>query len=100
MAPRSYCRHRTSAASFPSQQYIDSNAVQVEAKAGQFIIMDCMLFHCGGHNKAARERRAINHAFTIPYFKQQIDIPLSISPAGLTLEERSFWASITGRRRL
>ncbi len=49
--------------------------------------MDCMLFHCGGHNKAARERRAINHAFTIPYFKQQIDIPLSISPAGLTLKE-------------
>lgn len=76
------------AVTFPSQKYLQKNAVQVEAKAGQFIIMDCMVFHTGGRNKTALERRAINHAYMIPYFKQQIDLTKSISVDGLTNEER------------
>lgn len=65
--------HRT--VNFPSQSYIQSNAWQVEARAGQYILLDCMLFHSGGFNRTKLERRAVNHVFTIPYFKQQIKLP-------------------------
>ncbi len=60
------------AANFPSALYIQRNALQVVAKAGQYILLDCMLFHSGGFNRTSMERRAVNHVFTIPYFKQQI----------------------------
>lgn len=69
---------------FPSATYVDKNAIQIEAKSGSFIILDCMLFHTGGFNSTLVERRAINHVFTIPYFKQQINIPVNMSAASLT----------------
>lgn len=62
--------HKT--ANYPSESYIRRNALQVEAKAGQYILLDCMIFHSGGFNRTNVERRAVNHVFTIPYFKQQI----------------------------
>lgn len=49
--------------------------MQLEARAGQYILIDCMLFHSGGLNRTNVERRAVNHVFTIPYFKQQIKLP-------------------------
>lgn len=58
----------------PSNTYITANSLQIEAKAGQFILLDCMLFHSGGFNRTSIERRAINHVYTIPYFKQQIKL--------------------------
>jgi len=64
---------------YPSQSYIQRNAVQVEAKAGQYILLDCMLFHSGGFNRTSAERRAVNHVYTIPYFKQQIKLPELLS---------------------
>lgn len=73
---------------FPSQQYINKNAVQIEAPAGSFIVMDCMLFHSGGFNSTEFERRAINHVFTVPYFKQQINIPKNIPVRSLTELQR------------
>jgi ectoine hydroxylase-related dioxygenase (phytanoyl-CoA dioxygenase family) len=63
------------AVNFPSVSYIQRNALQVEAKAGQYILLDCMLFHSGGFNCTNVERRAVNHVYTIPYFKQQIKLP-------------------------
>lgn len=60
---------------YPSRTYIQNNALQVEAKAGQFILLDCMLFHSGGFNATKAERRAVNNVYTIPYFKQQIKLP-------------------------
>lgn len=60
---------------YPSQSYIRRNALQVEAKAGQYILLDCMTFHSGGFNCTGEDRRAVNHVFTIPYFKQQIRLP-------------------------
>ncbi|VTU15148.1 phytanoyl-CoA dioxygenase family protein [Variovorax sp. RA8] len=59
---------------FPSPGHVRKNAVQVEARAGQFILLDCMAFHSGGYNRSSRARRAVNHVYTIPYFKQQIKI--------------------------
>lgn len=75
------------AAAFPSRTYVERHALQLEAKAGQFIVMDCMLFHSGGQNRGASDRRAINHAYMIPYFKQQIDIPPNVSTEGLSPKE-------------
>ncbi len=60
---------------FPTNTFIKKNAIQIEAKAGTFIILDCMLFHSGGTNFTNQPRRAVNHVFSIPYFKQQISIP-------------------------
>ena len=74
------------AVAFPSDQYVKANAVQVEAKAGRFIILDCMTFHSGGLNRSQRERRAVNHVFSVPYFKQQINIPKNIKADGLSAE--------------
>lgn len=78
--------HKTS--SYPSKRYIDVNATQVEAKAGQFILLDCMLFHSGGFNSTAKNRRAINHVYTIPYFKQQINLNGLVLGDNMTPEER------------
>jgi len=73
---------------FPSKNYVDKNAVQVEAKAGSFILLDCMLFHTGAYNNSSSKRRAVNHVYTIPFFKQQINIPKSLDDAGLSAEEK------------
>ncbi len=74
--------HKVSA--FPSFHFVQSNAVQVEAKAGQFIVLDCMMFHSGGSNRTDKPRRAINHVYTIPFFKQQIRLPGLVSVESLT----------------
>ncbi len=79
--------HKSSA--FPSEKYVNRNAVQVKAKAGQYILLDCMLFHSGGFNKTAKERRAINHVFNIPYFKQQINLPGNLPADDLSSEARA-----------
>ena len=73
---------------FPSPQYIQQNAVQIEAKAGSFIVLDCMVFHSGGYNKTDAERRGVNHLFTIPYFKQQIKIPDNLKTTNLSDSEK------------
>ncbi len=73
---------------FPSSDYIQRNAIQVEAKAGSFIVLDCMLFHSGGFNKTCFERRAVNHVYNIPFFKQQINIPMNMEDTHLSAEER------------
>ena len=74
---------------FPSENYLCRNAVQVTAKAGQYILLDCMLFHSGGFNKTDKERRAINHVFNIPYFKQQINLPENMHADDLSQDVRA-----------
>lgn len=67
------------AIAFPSESYLRQNAIQLEAKAGQYLLLDCMLFHSGGFNRTAKERRAVNHVYNIPYFKQQINLSENMS---------------------
>ena len=55
---------------FPSTAYISKHAVQVEAKAGSYILLDSMMFHAGGFNTTNVARRAVNQVYTLPYFKQ------------------------------
>jgi ectoine hydroxylase-related dioxygenase (phytanoyl-CoA dioxygenase family) len=64
--------HREEA--FPSDAFIARQAVQVTAPAGSFIVLDCMMFHTGGVNTTATERRAVNHVYTIPLLRQQIEL--------------------------
>jgi ectoine hydroxylase-related dioxygenase (phytanoyl-CoA dioxygenase family) len=73
---------------FPSKNYIRNNAIQVEAKSGSFIVLDCMVFHAGGFNKTNSERRAVNHLYNIPYFKQQINIPMNMENSSLSDEAK------------
>lgn len=73
---------------FPSEKYVQNHAIQIEAKAGSFIVLDCMIFHSGGYNKTNTARRAVNHIFNIPFFKQQINIPMNIDSADLTVEAK------------
>jgi ectoine hydroxylase-related dioxygenase (phytanoyl-CoA dioxygenase family) len=61
---------------WPSNEYLEKNEVQVEAKAGSVFIFDSMLIHRGGNNKIQNRRRAVNHQFTRPFIKQQIDFPI------------------------
>jgi ectoine hydroxylase-related dioxygenase (phytanoyl-CoA dioxygenase family) len=73
---------------FPSDSYLQENAIQISADAGSYIILDCMLFHSGGVNKSDSPRRAINQVFTIPYFKQQINLPAILENRNFSKLER------------
>lgn len=64
---------------FPSEQFLKNNAIQIDAPAGSFIILDAMLFHSGGVNNSGNERVAINHVYGIPLFAQQIKFPKGVS---------------------
>ncbi len=77
------------AEAFPSGNYVQRSAVQVAAKAGSFILLDCMVFHAGGFNATTKARRAINHLYNIPFFKQQINIPMNINITNLSAEAKN-----------
>lgn len=73
---------------FPSKDFINNHAIQIEARAGDIIVMDSMVFHGGCKNNSDKERRGINHVYSIPFFKQQINIPNNISEAGLNEQQK------------
>lgn len=60
---------------FPSEDFVSSECRQVTAPAGSFIVLDCMTYHRGAINRTSLNRRAVNHVFTIPFLRQQIDLP-------------------------
>lgn len=70
------CSHKLER--FPSDSFVEKHAVAIEASAGSFIVLDCMTFHKGSFNNTKTPRRAVNHVYTIPYLKQQIDIPRTL----------------------
>ena len=74
--------HRQEA--FPSDRFIEIEAATVTAPAGSFIILDCMMFHSGGVNSTDRPRRAVNHVYSIPLLRQQIDLPSALGESFVT----------------
>jgi ectoine hydroxylase-related dioxygenase (phytanoyl-CoA dioxygenase family) len=66
---------------FPSDSYVNRFQSQIEAPAGSVILFDSMLYHRAGNNTSGRIRRGINHVYTIPLLKQQIDIPAALKGA-------------------
>jgi ectoine hydroxylase-related dioxygenase (phytanoyl-CoA dioxygenase family) len=59
----------------PSNEFIERNKKQIEAKEGSVIVFNSMLWHKGGDNYTHDFRRAINNQYTKPFIKQQIDLP-------------------------
>ena len=59
----------------PSEEYIKSNELQIEANPGDVIFFDSMLWHKGGENISTNPRRSINQQYTKPFIKQQISYP-------------------------
>ncbi|MEO0370272.1 MAG: phytanoyl-CoA dioxygenase family protein [Pseudomonadota bacterium] len=63
---------------FPQDQLVEMTEKQVTVKRGTFIVLDCMMYHAGGKNASPADRRAINHVYTIPMFRQQLHIPSAL----------------------
>lgn len=62
--------------SVPSIQYMENNAIQINAPAGSVIIFNSMIFHKAGYNKSFDKiRRGVNHVYVKPIINQQIDLP-------------------------
>ena len=59
----------------PSEKFIEKNKIQIRTQAGSVIFFDSMLWHKGGDNTSSKIRRAINHQYTKPFIKQQLDYP-------------------------
>jgi ectoine hydroxylase-related dioxygenase (phytanoyl-CoA dioxygenase family) len=81
--------HKTEA--FPSASFIKANSKQITAKAGSFIVLDCMVYHKGSLNHTNHTRRAVNHVYTIPYIKQQVSFIRQMKLHDLTQEEQQLF---------
>tara|TARA_B100000963_G_scaffold361866_1_gene400413 strand:+ start:5448 stop:6299 length:852 start_codon:yes stop_codon:yes gene_type:complete len=64
---------------FPSQKYIDENEKKIEAKQGDILIFDSLLFHRAGENNTLNDRKLIVQVFTLPFIKQQISFPKALN---------------------
>ncbi|MEM0987903.1 MAG: phytanoyl-CoA dioxygenase family protein [Pseudomonadota bacterium] len=77
--------HRQEA--FPSDALLAEIAAPVTVPAGSFLVLDCMVYHSGGANRSADVRRAVNHVYTLPFIRQQIDLPAALGAAGDALPD-------------
>jgi ectoine hydroxylase-related dioxygenase (phytanoyl-CoA dioxygenase family) len=59
---------------FPSDPTVAALQTPITAEAGSFVVLDAMLFHSGGVNFTDKPRRAVNHLYTVPIVRQQIDL--------------------------
>jgi ectoine hydroxylase-related dioxygenase (phytanoyl-CoA dioxygenase family) len=66
---------------FPSQRFVRNAALQVTAKRGSYIVLDCMIYHTGSTNQTTADRRGVNHVYTSPIIRQQIDLPALLGEA-------------------
>lgn len=60
---------------FPSIEFAEENALTVNANAGDVVIFDSWLYHRASSNSSNIIRYGLNHVYTIPILKQQIDLP-------------------------
>ena len=65
--------HRQEA--FPSDSVVLATRVQVCAPAGSYILLDGLTYHSGAMNQTERGRRAVNHVYSVPIIRPQIDLP-------------------------
>jgi ectoine hydroxylase-related dioxygenase (phytanoyl-CoA dioxygenase family) len=64
---------------FPSTEYVLRHETPMSAPPGSILIFDAMVYHRAGNNQSGRPRRAVNHIFTLPLIKQQINIPAMLN---------------------
>jgi ectoine hydroxylase-related dioxygenase (phytanoyl-CoA dioxygenase family) len=81
---------------FPSHRYLDLNAVQLDVSAGSVVFFNSMLIHRAGDNHSGSPRRAINHQYTRPFIKQQMDYPSLlrdlVDPESTLAQTLGFWS--------
>ncbi len=86
--------HRIS--TFPSLGYLEANAVQIDVRAGSIVFFDSMLIHRAGENRSSLPRRGINHQYTRPFIKQQMDYPTllrgAVDPESPLAQTLGFWS--------
>ena len=80
----------------PSDGFLKKHSVQVIEKAGSVLIFDSLLWHRGGENRSNRVRRGINHQYTRPFIKQQLNYPELLSdkvdPESKLAQVLGFWS--------
>lgn len=86
--------HRIS--TVPNQAFLEENCVPVCAPAGSVILFDSLLIHRAGTNRSEKRRRAINHQYTRPFIKQQMDY-VALMKGRLDIESKlgqvlGFWS--------
>ncbi len=65
--------HRQEA--FPSDSVVLATQVQLSAPAGSYILLDGLTYHSGAVNRTEQGRRAVNHLYSVPIIRPQIDLP-------------------------
>jgi ectoine hydroxylase-related dioxygenase (phytanoyl-CoA dioxygenase family) len=65
---------------FPSDPVVNATQIQLSAPRGSYILLDALLYHRGGRNRTDTERRAVNHLYSIPIIRPQIDLPAVLGP--------------------
>ncbi len=60
---------------FPSLNYAEENSIYIEANPGDVCIFDSWLYHRATENVSEWIRYGVNHVYTVPMIKQQIDLP-------------------------
>lgn len=64
---------------FPSKNFKNYNEKKIEAKKGDVVLFDSLLFHRAGENNTDEERKLIVQVFTLPFIKQQISLPKALN---------------------
>jgi ectoine hydroxylase-related dioxygenase (phytanoyl-CoA dioxygenase family) len=64
---------------FPSDMTVRRLARSIAAKSGDFIVLDCMLYHRAGANRTGLPRRGVNHVYALPFIRQQITLPTALN---------------------
>ena len=59
---------------FPSDATVAALQTQISAPAGSYLILDGLVYHAGGINRTDRARRAVNHLYSVPIIRPQIDL--------------------------
>ena len=75
---------------FPSINYVEKNAIQIEADIGDVIILDSLTYHRAGANNTNQERRLVVNVFTLPLIKKQYNFPKMLNGKFLDNEKLSY----------
>lgn len=59
----------------PSVEFVERNALQIEAEAGSVLVFDSMMFHRAGRNRSGSVRMGVNHVYGVPILQQQVVLP-------------------------
>jgi ectoine hydroxylase-related dioxygenase (phytanoyl-CoA dioxygenase family) len=74
----------------PDEQTFKKKAIPLVCPAGSMIVFDSTLWHAAGTNTSGKDRCAINHQFTMSFFKQQFDYVRALDEKVISaLPERS-----------